>query len=163
MISSSSLVLYADDILHYKSISCQADYAQLQLDNDAIHIRVNRCHLMLNSSKCKFLCAIRRRAPCFPAEPLLPGSEMLNKLTVNITLVSKYSANSPGLTTSSKWARKQRDWLACYTVLFVGRHSNTTEPLPYLCAFSFRVCLHSVGSLHLQEHLYARVSPKVCM
>jgi len=27
--SSSSLVLYADDILLYKPISCQADYAQL--------------------------------------------------------------------------------------------------------------------------------------
>jgi len=88
---------------------------------------------------------------------------MLNKLTVNVTLVSKYSANSPGLTTSSKWAQKQGDWLASHTVIFVGRHSNTTEPLPYLCAFSFRVCLHSVGSLRLQEHLYARVSPKVCM
>jgi len=33
---------------------------------------------------------------------LLPGSEMLNKLTVNVTLVSKYSANSPGLTTYIK-------------------------------------------------------------
>jgi len=50
--SSSSLVLYADDILLYKPISYQADYAQLQLDIDAIHLRVNRCHLMLNSSKC---------------------------------------------------------------------------------------------------------------
>jgi len=33
---------------------------------------------MLNSSECKFLflCATRRKAPCFPAEPLL-GSEVL--------------------------------------------------------------------------------------
>jgi len=30
--SSSSLVLYADDILLYKTISCQADYTHLQLD-----------------------------------------------------------------------------------------------------------------------------------
>ena len=30
--SSSSLVLYADDILLYKPISCQADCAHLQLD-----------------------------------------------------------------------------------------------------------------------------------
>ena len=33
--SSSSLVLYADDIPLHKTISCQADYAQLQLDIDA--------------------------------------------------------------------------------------------------------------------------------
>jgi len=47
----------------------------------------------------------------------------------------------------------------------MGRHSNTTEPLPYLCASSSSsgVRLHSVGSQHLQEHLYARVSPKVRM
>jgi len=57
---------------------------------------------MLNSSKCKFLHGIRRRAPCFPAELLLLCSEILNKLTVNVTLVSKYSANSPGLTTYIK-------------------------------------------------------------
>ena len=36
------------------------------------------------------------------------------------------------------------------TVLFMGRHSNTTEPLPYLSASSFGACLHSVGSLNLQ-------------
>jgi len=33
--SSSSLLPYADDILLYKPISCQADYAGLQLDIDA--------------------------------------------------------------------------------------------------------------------------------
>ena len=33
--SSSSLVLYADVIRLYKPISCQADYAGLQLDIDA--------------------------------------------------------------------------------------------------------------------------------
>jgi len=42
----------------------------------------------------------------------------------------------------------------------MGSHSNTTEPLPYLCASSSGVRLHSVASLHLPKHLYARVSPK---
>jgi len=64
--SSLRLVLYADDIL--LPISCQADYAQLQLDTDALHC-VSRHHLTLKSSKCKFLCVSRRRAPCFTAEP----------------------------------------------------------------------------------------------
>ena len=30
--------------------------------------------------------------------------------------------------------------------LFMGRHSSTAEPLPYLCVSSSGVCLHSVGS-----------------
>jgi len=46
--------------------------------------------------------------------------------------------------------------------------NNTTEPLPYLCASSFEVCLHYVGSLHLQEHLYMldsvqKFACKVCL
>jgi len=45
MTSGSNLVLYADDILLYKPISCQADYAQLQLDIDAIQLCVNRYSL----------------------------------------------------------------------------------------------------------------------
>ena len=51
--------------------------------------------------------------------------------------------------------------MACYTDSFI--HGQTQQPLPYLCASSFGVCLQAVGSLHLQEHLYARGSPKVHM
>ena len=47
---------------------------------DAIQLYVNRCHLTLNLSKCKFLCATRRRAPCFPAEHLLLGSDILEQV-----------------------------------------------------------------------------------
>jgi len=115
---------------------------------------------MLNSSKYNFFfCAFRTRAPCFPAEPLLLGSEIWEQIDSHHYLGVKIS---PRLTTSSKWARKKGDCLACYTdSLSTCRHSNTIEPLPYLCVSSFGVCLQAMGSLHLHEHLYARGSPKV--
>ena len=103
-----------------------------------------------------FYSATRRRDPCFPAESV---TRSWNKLIVTITLVSKVHLD--WLATSSTKARIA--WHAIERVLSMGRHSNTTEPLPYLCVSLFGVCLHSVGSVHLQEHLYAWVSQNVCM
>ena len=49
------IVLYADDILMYRTISSNSDYVNLQTDAKAIQDWVNFNHMSLNSSKCKFM------------------------------------------------------------------------------------------------------------
>jgi len=117
--SGSSLVLCADDILLYKPVTCQANYAQLQLDIDAIQLCVNRCHLMLNSSKCKFLCTTRRRAPCFPPELLLLGSELLEQVDSYCYLGVKISCKLTWTDYIEQVSTKERRWLARHTDSFI--------------------------------------------
>jgi hypothetical protein len=58
---SSKWVLYADNILLYRSISCQADYASLQHDSDSIDSWVSDNHLQFNIAECKFMLISRKR------------------------------------------------------------------------------------------------------
>jgi len=55
------IVLYADDILMYRTISSNSDYVNLQSDANAIQDWVNFNHMTLNSSKCKFMLISRKR------------------------------------------------------------------------------------------------------
>ena len=55
------IVLYADDILMYRTISSNSDYVNLQTDANAIQDWVNFNHMSLNSSKCKFMLISRKR------------------------------------------------------------------------------------------------------
>ena len=57
----SKLVLYADDILLYRPISSQEDYALLQRDIDNIDSWVSDNYLQFNVAKCKYMLISRRR------------------------------------------------------------------------------------------------------
>ena len=55
----TNIVLYADDILLYREISCQSDYKFLQSDILLISQWVNSNHLRLNEQKCKYMIVSR--------------------------------------------------------------------------------------------------------
>ena len=55
----TNIVLYADDILLYREISCQSDYEFLQSDILLISQWVNSNHLRLNEQKCKYMIVSR--------------------------------------------------------------------------------------------------------
>ena len=72
--------MYADDILLFKPISSPDDYKSLQKDIDAISKCTSACHLTLNSSKCKYLIASRKRQPHLPPGGLLLGDCILEQV-----------------------------------------------------------------------------------
>ena len=72
--------LYADDILLFKPISSPEDHKNLQKDIDAISKCTSAWHLTLNSSKCKYLIAPRKRQPHLPPGGLLLGDCILEQV-----------------------------------------------------------------------------------
>jgi len=72
--------LYADDILLFKPISSPEDHKNLQKDIDAISRCTSAWHLTLNSSKCKYLIAPRKRQPHLPPGGLLLGDCILEQV-----------------------------------------------------------------------------------
>ena len=57
----TGIVLYADDILLYRTISSNSDYSYLQSDANTVQDWVNCNHMFLNPSKCKFILISRKR------------------------------------------------------------------------------------------------------
>ena len=55
------IVLYADDILLYRTILSNSDYSYLQSDANTVQDWVNCNHMSLNPSKCKFMLISRKR------------------------------------------------------------------------------------------------------
>jgi len=73
----SQLVLYADDILLYRPISRQEDYALLQRDIDNIDSWVSNNYLQFNVAKCKYMLLIsRKRHEVIPPRPVLTISNL---------------------------------------------------------------------------------------
>ena len=64
--NGSKLTIYADDILLYKPIGCPGNYIDLQNDIDLIFNSVQHNYPNLNSSKCKYITASRKRHPVVP-------------------------------------------------------------------------------------------------
>ena len=62
--------MYADDILLWKPIKCSSDYVSLQADIDNISNCIRILYLSLNSSKCKYIIASRKRQPTLPSSGL---------------------------------------------------------------------------------------------
>ena len=76
----SRISMYADDILLSKPINHSDNYDDLQRDIDAIQECISKCHLTLNSSKCKYLIASRRRQPHLPPTRLFIGRDVLEQV-----------------------------------------------------------------------------------
>ena len=78
----TNIVLYADDILLYREISCQSDYEFLQSDILLISQWVNSNHLRLNEQKCKYMIVSRlmsRQIP--PTSPLTINNNPLERVS----------------------------------------------------------------------------------
>ncbi len=66
--AGSKLVLYADDILLYRAVQSQEDYATLQQDVNALAAWSSSKLLRFNPTKCKAMCIPHSTAPgvCLP-------------------------------------------------------------------------------------------------
>ena len=83
--SCTKFVLYADNLLLFRPISQQEDFATLQRDIMAIEQWVLDNHLTFNTSKCSYMILSRKRFPTTPLHPL-----MLNGLHLNEVECFKY-------------------------------------------------------------------------
>ena len=70
----SKLSLYADNVLLYKPIRVDGDYADLQSDIDSLNNLVSSNHLDFNTSKCKFMLIMRKNKPSHPPPVRLQSS-----------------------------------------------------------------------------------------
>ena len=73
----SSLVLYADDILLYRSITSAADFVALQSDVSAIQTWATSNFMLFNESKCKVMHVSRKRSPLSPIIPITLNGSVL--------------------------------------------------------------------------------------
>ena len=78
--NGSKLTIYADDILLYKPIGCPGNYIDLQNDIDLIFNSVQHNYLNLNSSKCKYIIASRKRHPVVPIYKLHIEDDILEQV-----------------------------------------------------------------------------------
>ena len=75
---NSHNVLYADDLLLYKSIACAQDFVDMQLDVLAIEQWSENNHLTLNSAKCKAMVISRKKNPY--SQPLYLNGAVLDQV-----------------------------------------------------------------------------------
>ena len=81
----SKLVLYADDILLYCTISSRSDFNLLQNDIDPINNWASSNFMTFNESKCKLMQISRKGNPTTPISPLLLNGSQLEYLGVLIS------------------------------------------------------------------------------
>ena len=72
----TSVLLYADDILLYRKIYTEKDYAALQQDVDSLGVWSLLNHLSFNPVKCKFMVLSRKKVRTTPPPLNLLGFEI---------------------------------------------------------------------------------------
>ena len=80
-ISDGSLLLYADDIVLYRTIRSSGDYLHLQNDVNALTDCVSSSLLNLNPAKCKYMIITRKRQAILPPTPLTVMGNTLDKVS----------------------------------------------------------------------------------
>ena len=70
------MVLYADDLLLFRTVSGNEDFLHLQHDISLIENWVKCNHLNLNSTKCKYMVISRKKNPSLPQTLTLGGSDL---------------------------------------------------------------------------------------
>ena len=79
--SGTHIILYADDILLYRTISSPADYGKLQVDIDILSSWITSNNLSLNIAKCKFLVISRLRKNSIPVPRLTLNSHPMERVS----------------------------------------------------------------------------------
>ena len=78
-LSNSSMSLYADDLLLYRTIQSPTDYQTLQAEIDSLSNWISSHKLQLNCDKCKCMLVTRKRDSTMPTR-LLINSEPLERV-----------------------------------------------------------------------------------
>ena len=77
----SKIVLYADDILLYRPVSSNGDFAALQSDVNMIQNWASTNFLTFNETKCKVMHISRKRSPLSPSTPIMLNGSILEVVT----------------------------------------------------------------------------------
>jgi len=72
----SQLIVYANDMLLYRPISCQRDFAALQEDINKVDTWINTNYLQFNTSKCKCMVVSQKRPGLTPTSLTLKGHHL---------------------------------------------------------------------------------------
>ena len=110
----SRLVLYADDILLYRPISHQEDYALLQCDIDNIDSWVSDNYLQFNVAKCKYMLISRKRHRV-PPPVFTISNRQLEEVESFKYLGLFLRWTCPGQHTSHQYVLKQNKFWECST------------------------------------------------
>ena len=78
-LSNSSMSVYADDFLLYRTIQSPTDYQTLQAEIDSLSNWISSHKLQLNCDKCKCMLVTRKRDSTMPTK-LLINSEPLERV-----------------------------------------------------------------------------------
>ena len=74
--ANSTISLYADDMLLFKTINSLDDYADLQKDIDSLNNWVTANRLSFNTSKCKYMLFTRKKYPSYPPTLMIDSSAL---------------------------------------------------------------------------------------
>ena len=100
-------MMYADDILLWKSFKCSKDYVYLQTDSDSISNCIKSLYLSLNTSKCKYIITSRKRQPTLPPSGLYLNGEALEHVRSYRYLGILVTEPLLGLSTYNKCAQRR--------------------------------------------------------
>ena len=75
-LSNSSMSLYADDLLLYRTIQSPSDYQTLQAEINALSDWISAHKLQLNCDKCKCMLVTRKRDSTMPTVLLISGQPL---------------------------------------------------------------------------------------
>ena len=114
-LSNSSMSLYADDLLLYRTIQSPTDYQTLQAEIDSLSNWISSHKLQLNCDKCKCMLVTRKRDSTMPTV-LLINNNLLERVYsykyLGIQLTSDLSWSAHISTLCSK-VRQQIGMLYC--------------------------------------------------
>ena len=106
---NSKVILYADDILLHRIITCPSDFTALQADINTLSKWVSVNNLTLNAAKCKYMIISRLRRNSIPAPPITLNGQPLEKVSsyryLGVTISNDLSWNTH-IDEISKKARK---------------------------------------------------------
>ena len=95
-LSSGNIVLFADDLLLYRKITCMEDFVYLQNNVDELAAWLSSYKLTLNANKCKSLLISRKR--CLSLSPII------NVLGCALERVSSYKYLGILITSDLSWS-----------------------------------------------------------
>ena len=148
------MTLYVDDILLIKPIFETNDYMLLQEDMTNIANEIEKLHLTLNTSKCKYIVGSRKRQPLLPPGGLFINGSVIEQVEnycyVGV-MVNQHICWSEHYSTPLAESEKV-NWYALQKLLYLGRHINTWYCVHYMLSTTLRICCSAMGSI--QEKRY---------
>ena len=132
--------MYADDILLWKPIKCSNDYVYLQTDINNISNYIRSLYLSLNSSKCKYIIASRKRQPTLPSSGLHLNGEALEHVRSYQYLGIPVTETLTWSHTASVLKGKKANWNDVQAILLLGKHICSSIHIHNVYSPSLGVC-----------------------